>query len=277
MEINHTQTIMTTLGAILLALILASLARRSVSLFVNKTSKILQVNPTNYVFLKNGSGLLVFILTLLIMTLFVPALKSIGTGVFAGAGIFAAIIGFASQQAFSNIVGGIFIVIFKPFRVGDFIDVNGRGGNVEDITLRHTVIRDLENMRIIIPNASISAETIVNKHIVDERIRRRMAYRIALDADIEKAMAILMEVIKNHPNYIDGRTEEDIKKGVPELLIRVSEIGEYFITLLVYAWSVDPPSSFALYCDVNVQVLKRFKEEGIEIPVPHRKIISKKD
>ncbi len=172
-----------------------------------------------------------FLLSLLIMTQFVDELQTISTGIFASAGIFAAIIGFASQQAFSNIVGGIFIVIFKPFRVGDFIQVGTNIGNVEDITLRHTVIKDLQNKRIIIPNSVISTETIVNNHI------------------------------------------EEKAKDTPQVVVRVIGIREYFITLMAYAWSDTPAKSFELGCDVTKELIKRYKEEGIEIPVPQRKIV----
>lgn len=93
-----------------------------------------------------------------------------GATLFAGAGIFAAIIALASQQALSNIISGIFIVISKPFRVGDYIELSIlHRGTVEDITLRHTVIRDIQNNRIIVPNSKINSETIVNYHLNDER------------------------------------------------------------------------------------------------------------
>jgi small-conductance mechanosensitive channel len=260
--------------AILTAFALAYYARKGVSAFLHSTSQVLKVDPTNYSFLKNASGLVVFAGALLVMALFVPQLKTVGAGLFASAGIVAAIVGFASQQAFSNIVGGIFIVIFKPFRVGDYIEVgNTYGGNVEDITLRHTVLKDLQNKRIIIPNASISAQTILNNHIVDERIRRRLEYRIALDADVELASAILKEEILAHPNCIDGRTEQEKTEQVPEVIVRVTLIGDFFVTIMAYAWSENPAKSFDLSCDVNKSILRRFRENGIEIPVPHRKIV----
>ena len=123
---------------------------------------------------------------------FTPSLRALGTTIFAGAGIFAAIIGFASQQAFSNIIGGIFIVIFKPFRVGDLIEIGvASKGTVEDITLRHTVIRDFENKRIVIPNSAISSETILNSHLKDGRINRRIEFRVFLDTDIDRAIEII--------------------------------------------------------------------------------------
>ena len=84
----------------------------------------------------------------------IPSLKNLGTALFAGAGVMAAVKGFASQAAFSNIISGVFVILFKPFRVGDIVQLtNGLKGKVTDITFRHTVIKDYENRRIIIPNS----------------------------------------------------------------------------------------------------------------------------
>ncbi|MBK6829965.1 MAG: mechanosensitive ion channel [Flavobacteriales bacterium] len=84
----------------------------------------------------------------------IPSFKHIAVTVFAGAGILVAIVGLAAQDAFSNIISGVFIVAFKP-SAGDQVSVAGHSGVVEDITLRHTVIRTLENRRAIIPNGKI--------------------------------------------------------------------------------------------------------------------------
>lgn len=93
----------------------------------------------------------------------------------AGAGILAAVLGFASQTAFSNIMNGIMIVVFKPFRIGDIIEVDRQDaymGVVADITLRHTVIQNFENKRVIIPNSVISTQIIVNRDIADQKVVR---------------------------------------------------------------------------------------------------------
>ena len=102
-------------------------------------------------------------------------MKSLGTALFAGAGILAVIVGFASQKAFANIISGIFILISKPFKMSDIIEfTDGKKGVVEEITLRHTIIKDYENRRIIIPNSIISEETIINSNIQDEKIRKHI-------------------------------------------------------------------------------------------------------
>lgn len=263
------------IGVFLLSIIVSQLLRKTVSVILRKNSETLKVDPTNYNFLKNAASFIIFLIAILVVMYTIPEFRTLGTTLFAGAGILAAIIGFASQQAFSNIVGGVFIVMFKPFRVGDMIEVGTLTGTVEDINLRHTMIKDFQNKRIIIPNSTISAETIVNNHIHDERIRRRIELRVALDADIDRAMELIIQEIKNHPNYLDGRTEEEIETDTPEVIVRVTLIGEYFVNLMAYAWAANPGKAFELHCDVNKILLTKFKQEGIEVPVPHRAIITK--
>jgi len=99
-----------------------------------------------------------------------PNLRALASSFLAGAGILAVAVGFASQHALGNIISGVFIVIFKPFRVTDRVKLRELTGVVEDITLRHTIIRDFENKRIIIPNFLISEEIIVNSNFEDDRI-----------------------------------------------------------------------------------------------------------
>ena len=139
---------------------------------------------------------------------------------------------FASQAAFSNIVSGIFIVIFKPFRVSDIVRIsNLYSGTIEDITLRHTVIRDFENKRLIIPNSVISTETIHNFNIVDEKICNFIIIGISYDSDVDLAMEIMREEATAHPNFIDNRTDEDKEKGTPAVVMRLVEFAESSVNI----------------------------------------------
>ena len=111
--------------------------------FIDKSSKKIKVDPTKYNFFKHSISAIIYILGISIAIYSIPELRAVSVSIFASAGILAVIIGFASQQAFSNIVSGIFIIIFKPFSVGNRIKISNEiGGIVEDITLRHTVIRN---------------------------------------------------------------------------------------------------------------------------------------
>ena len=197
---------------------------------------------------------------------------------FAGAGIMMAILGFAAQQAFSNIISGIFIVIFKPFRVGDLIKVGSlEYGFVEDITLRHTVITNFQNKRIIIPNSIISAETIVNDTIEDTKVCRWIEIGISYDSDIDHATSIIQEEAIKHPRCIDVRTQKEKEKGVPQVIVRQISFGDFSINLRAFVWTKTSIEAYQMHSDLNQSIKKRFDKEGIEIPFPYRTIVYKKD
>ena len=187
-----------------------------------------------------------------------------------------AIAGFAAQQAFSNIVSGMFIVIFKPFRVGDQIKVGDKYyGIVEDITLRHTIINNFENRKVIIPNALISAETVINDSIIDEKICMHIEIGISYDSDIDKAMQIVREVAMAHPAVIDNRTSTEKEKGEPQVVVRLSRFGDHYMNIKAFVWTEDPYNMWQVQSDLNVSIKKRFDEAGIEIPFPYRTIVFK--
>ena len=139
---------------------------------LKKPSKLINVDTTQLSFMKHFISGLIYISGMGIAVYTIPELKDLSISIFAGAGVLAVILGFASQQAFSNIVSGIFISIFEPLRVGDTVKI--RSGEifsmVEDITLRHTVIRTFENNRVVIPNSVIGSEIIENASLVDEKV-----------------------------------------------------------------------------------------------------------
>ncbi len=265
-------------GTIMLAFILSFVLRKTVNLFVRKYSKLIKADPTNFSFLKNAIPFIIFSVAIIFIFYKIPFLKSLGTALFAGAGILAAIIGFASQKAFANIISGIFILMFKPFRVDDTLELSGgRKGVVEEITLRHTVIRDYENRRVIIPNSQISDEVIVNSSIGDESIRKFIEFGISYDSDVDKAIRIIQEEAQKHPKFIDHRTKQEKAAKAPAVLVRMIGHGDFSINLRAYVWTPNNDEAFALSCDLLYTVKKRFDHEGIEIPFPYRTIVYKKD
>ena len=201
-----------------------------------------------------------------------------GTALFAGAGIIAMVIGFASQKAFSNIISGIFILIFKPFRVNDTIEfLNSTKGVVEEITLRHTIIRNYENRRVIIPNGNISDDTIINSNIIDKKIRMHIVFGISYDSNIEKATKIIQEESMKHASFLDNRSEDDKLNNKPAVNVRLIELADFSVKLKAYVWSSNNDDAYALKCDVMKSVFDRFNKEGIEVPFPYRTIVYKND
>lgn len=264
------------LGIILFTLILGFLFNRSYFSLINRRALYMQNDPTKYNFLGHFITAIIYIVGFSFAVISVPQLKNIAASLLAGAGILALAITFASQQALSNIVSGIFIVVFKPFRVNDRITVmNMMSGIVEDITLRHTIIRDFENRRIVIPNTVISNEALINADLDDEKICRFLEMGISYDSDIDLAKKIMLEEVRNHADFLDVRTEQNIQNGDPEVTVRVISMGESSVNLRAWVWAKNSAIAFTMYCDLLESIKKRFDREGVEIPYPHRTLVYK--
>ncbi len=241
------------------------------------SSKIMKSDPTNFLIVRNIISLGIYIVGLSLAIYSVPALRFLTYSLLAGAGILAVVIGFASQQAFSNIISGVFLAIFKPFKVGDMIRFGDKGGVVEDITLRHTVVRNFENRRFVVPNSKISDETIENSNLTDEKTCRFVEIGISYDSDINKAMKIMEKEALKHPETIDNRSTEDKKNGLPQVAVRVMGFSDSSVNLRASVWGANPPAAFRIGTDLNKSIKERFDKEGIEIPFPYRTIVYKKD
>jgi small conductance mechanosensitive channel len=273
---NRWEQLVLALVVLVFAFIVSLIIKFSINRFVRIASSKLKVNPTKYKFLKNAVDFLVYLIAIIIIFKSIPELDAFGNGLLASAGIIAAIVGFASQSAFSNIVSGIFLVIFRPFSVGDRIKVGQLyTGDVEDITLRHTVIRDFENKRIIFPNTVISSEVIINSTTSDEKVCMFVEVGISYGSSIDKAMEVMRSEAQNHPYFIDNRSEDDIAANIPSVTVRVIQLADSSVQLRASVWAKDPSTGFAMKCDLLKSIKERFEREGIEIPFPHRVVIMK--
>lgn len=262
----------TLIGSFIVSRVIRYFMRR----FVRRMSESMKLDPTKYNFLMNAMNFIILVIAIMVIFYHIPELKQYGVGIFASAGVLAAIVGFASQSAFSNIVSGIFIVLFKPFRVGDHISLSGGNmGEVEDITLRHTVIRNYENRRIVIPNSIISNDTIVNSSLNEDKTCMYVVFGISYDSDIDLAIKIMQEEAAKHPAMLDNRSEEDKAAGKPAIVVRLIDFGDSSVNLRAYVWAEDPMVGFMMKCDLNKSIKKRFDDAGIEIPFPYRTIVYK--
>jgi small conductance mechanosensitive channel len=260
---------------ILLTLFVEWFSRRALNRFIRINSQDIKSDPTNYKFLANALRGIIYTVGIILAIKEYPPLSSVANSLLAGAGIFAVAIGFASQQAFSNIISGIFLVIFKPFRVNDRLKVKEiYVGVVEDITMRHTVIRDIENRRIIIPNSVIATEVIVNSDYNDGKICKYIEFGVAMNTDIDKAKSIIADEIEQHPKYKDVRSEEDKKNGKPAVDVRLIRFTDFAMVLRGAIWADSNAIGFDVSTDLLESIKKRFDREGIEIPYPRYTIVS---
>lgn len=264
------------IGILVATILVAYLFNRFFKRLIRKATEDMKNDPTNYLFLRHAIITVVYIVGVSLAIYMMPDLRTLASSLLAGAGILAVAVGFASQHALANIISGIFIVIYKPFRVNDQIRLREFLGLIEDITLRHVVIRDYENRRIIIPNSLISDEIIVNAHFNDDRICKWIDISISYDSNLAKAKQIIREEIEKHPLHIDPRSEEQIEEGVDKIPVRVLKLNDSSVDLRGWAWTKDAPDAFSLGCDVYESIKLRIDEEpDIEIPFPHRSIYLK--
>lgn len=257
------------LGGFITARTLRWLLRRSVT----DDSPDTRAFSTTINFLQNGVRFSVIIIATLAIVYTIPALRTLALSLTAGAGIIAAIIAFASQAALANIVGGIFIVIFRPFRVGDRIKVGAdHEGIVETITLRHTVIQDWEHRRIIIPNSVVSTETIINSDIGNEQISKFLEIPISYQANLDQACHIIREEVMKHPLYKDVRTPTDIEAGEPPVNMRFIRYLDSGLMLRVYIWG-EPGETFVMSCDLRKTIKDAFEREKVPMAIPYIRLV----
>ncbi|MBA6157023.1 mechanosensitive ion channel family protein [Tenacibaculum sp. S7007] len=239
-----------------------------------KRRKTDRFGKTSILFLRNSVKFFLGLFGIIYIIMTVPAFRSKATLIFSGAGILAAIIGFAAQAALSNLIAGAFIVIFRPFRVGDYIRLDDtRMGIVEDITLRHTVINNFENKRLIIPNSVISTDSVLNHTIEDSHVLSFNNFKLGIKANIDLARKIIQEEAIKLPTVIDFRTPEQIMADKEQVDVRVIDIHPDHIHMRAYVWLNEPFQEFKTKCALKEAVHKRFLAEGVQLPIPFHKVI----
>ena len=169
-------------------------------------------------------------------------------------------IGLALQGSLANFAGGVLILIFKPFKVGDTIEAEGHLGSVAEIQILYTVLNTFDNKRIVIPNGSLSNATLVNVSVYDKR-RCDMTFGIGYDDDIDKAKKVLQRLFE----------EDERSLTEPAPRICVGGLGDNSVDLMFRPW-VATDDLWPYYWDMQEKVKKAFDEEGISIPYPQRDV-----
>lgn len=167
-----------------------------------------------------------------------------------------AAIGLALQGALSNFAGGIMILIFRPFQVGDYIETAGESGTVAEISVVYTVLLTPDNKQITIPNGSLTNAVITNYSAKDTR-RVDWLFTADYSCDSEKVKAIIENIVDSH--------ELGLKE--PERFVRVSKCGDNGIEYTARLWA-KKEDYWTVYFDVMERVKKAFDENNITIPYP---------
>jgi small conductance mechanosensitive channel len=273
--------------------------------YFKKASLRLRMDITSFQMFRHITVAAIYFMGIIVVVLSIPSLSTISVALFTGAGVVGIVIGLAAQSTLSNIIAGISLAIFQPFRVGDRLDIMNEYGKVADLNLRHTVIITWDNRRLIIPNSKISNEAIINWTIEDPAIIWSIDVGISYDADIDKARKIMIEEARMHSNvmplqkveysvatpilikpepYKIGIFDKSIIHAVdPDfkerggVKVQVTDLKDFSINLRLQVWFKDRSIAHSSGCEIREAIIKHFFKEGIEIPYPYRTIIYKTD
>ena len=169
-------------------------------------------------------------------------------------------IGLALQGSLSNFAAGVMLIIFHPFKVGEFIEGGGVAGTVEEVGIFTTTLLSPDNKTIIVPNSNMTADNIVNYSTRGTR-RVDMVFGIGYEDDIDKAKGIITETL--------ARDERVLKDPVTK--IAVSELADSSVNIIARPW-VNSADYWNLFFEVTESIKKSFDAEGISIPYPQRDI-----
>lgn len=166
-------------------------------------------------------------------------------------------VGMALSGTLQNFAGGVMILIFKPFKVGNVISAQGHTGVVNEIQIFNTILKTPDNKTIIIPNGGLSTGSMIN-FSAEEKRRVDFTFGIAYGDDVDKAKEVLMKLIK---------ADERIINDPAEPFIAVSELADSSVNLVVRVWA-EAANYWGIYFDLTENVYKTFDKEGLNIPFP---------
>jgi len=169
-------------------------------------------------------------------------------------------IGLALQGSLSNFASGFLMIIFKPFKVGDYVEVAGVAGTVEEVQVFTTTLKTPDNKTVIIPNSNVTGNNVVNWTIKGTR-RVDMVFGIGYDDDIDKAKQIISDILAK-----DERILND-----PQTLVALSELADSSVNFVARPW-VNIEDYWGVYFDAMENIKKAFDAEGISIPYPQRDV-----
>ena len=197
--------------------------------------------------------------TLLMIVVFIAAINQLGiqtTSIIAVLGAAGLAIGLALQGSLSNFAAGILIVIYRPYKVGDYIQADNHLGTVDDIQIFSTVLKTPDNKLIVVPNGSIMNGSIVNFSNQDKR-RVDIIASCSYEDDIDKVKSVLADIL----------SKDDRILNEPKPRIAVSELADSSVNFIVRPW-VKNSDYIDVYYSLLEEIKKRFDQEGIAIPYP---------
>ncbi|MFH1835931.1 MAG: mechanosensitive ion channel family protein [Methanobacteriota archaeon] len=188
-----------------------------------------------------------------------PIIASLGLAGFA--------IGFAAKDTISNILAGFFILVDRPFKIGDRVELGDTYGDVVDIGLRTTKVKTLDYKIVIVPNSTLVSNNVTNYSLPDIKQKLIIPFGISYGSDVDKAKKIVVEVAKKTPHVL--------KDPMPESFF--IEFADSSLNIKLIVWIEDLRMKWTVKDHINSEVWNRFKKEGIDVPFPVRTVYLHKE
>lgn len=214
-----------------------------------------KVDPTLVSFLGN------VVYALVLAFVIIAALSQLGINTTSLAAVMAAAglaIGLALKDSLSNLAAGVMIILFRPFKIGDYVEIAGISGTVEEISIFTTILKSPDNKKIITPNGAIISDNITNYSAKPTR-RVDMVFGVGYDDDLKKVKETLERIVRE-----DDRVLKD-----PEPVVALHELADSSVNFVVRPW-VNTADYWTVYWDLNFKVKTEFDKAGISIPYPQR-------
>lgn len=245
---------------LILALIIFYVGRMAIGLVVRGLRKVMQkqqVEKTLETFVCN------LVRMSLLIVVIIAAISQVGIQTTSFIAIFGAAglaVGLALQGSLSNFAAGVLIVLFRPYRVGDFIEGAGINGAVEQVQILTTVLKTGDNKQVIVPNSQIMDSVITNYSANDTR-RVDMVVGVSYDDDLDKVRKAIKELVAADDRILDE----------PACTVAVSELADSSVNFVVRPW-VKTVDYWGVMFDMTEAIKKRFDKEGISFPFPQRDV-----
>ena len=241
---------------IAMAIVIYIIGKIIVGIMVNVFGKVMAKSKYDDMLIDFLQSIISAVLMLFVI---IAALDQLGVDTTSLAAILAAAglaIGLSLQSSLGNFAAGVMLLIFRPFKAGDFVDAGGASGTVKSIGIFTTMMTTPDNKEVIVPNGSIYRDNIINYSAKDTR-RVDMVFGIGYDDDLKKAKSILEEMVAADPRVLAD----------PPPKVAVSELGDNSVNFVVRPWAASS-DYWGLKFDLTEAVKLRFDAEGISIPYP---------
>ncbi|MBQ8682954.1 MAG: mechanosensitive ion channel family protein [Clostridia bacterium] len=221
--------------------------------FLKNSPKLNKLDSGLRSFLVSFSSIVLYVLLIITIAMILGVPVTSFITILASCGV---AVGLALQGSLSNFAGGIMILLFKPFKVGDFIEAAGETGTVTEITVVYTVLLTPDNKRITVPNGTLTNSVIENYSAEDLR-RVDLTFTAAYDCDVEKVKAVIEQVIAVQP--------QALKEPAP--FVRLSKHGDSALEYVARVWCKNA-DYWTVHFDITENVKKAFDDNNIAIPFP---------